>query len=107
VELTSAKTGEGVLDVSDPLQLTVAAHSMRPCCLLQLLPSIVRNMPSPSGALDLPLRGLVFDSWFDTYRGAVSLVAVKDGAVKSGDKVVYMHTSKQYTVQEVAPFFSQ
>lgn len=78
--LASGKTGEGVHD---------------------LLEAVVYNIPVPVGDADAPLRALIFDSYFDPYRGVVALVRVVDGAVKKGDRVLMMATGTEVLVEEV------
>ncbi|MCS6838392.1 MAG: translation elongation factor 4 [Bdellovibrionaceae bacterium] len=63
-----------------------------------ILEAIVQRVPSPSGKQEDPLRALIFDSWFDSYQGVVTLVRVKEGQVKVGDKVRFMATGRDYEV---------
>jgi GTP-binding protein LepA len=76
----SAKTGEGVLEV---------------------LEAIVREIPPPKGDPDAPLRALIFDSDFDSYRGAVAIFRVVDGKVKVGDRIMMYSTGKVFEVTEL------
>ena len=78
--LCSAKTGEGVHD---------------------LLEAVVYNIPAPVGNADAPLRALIFDSYFDAYRGVVALVRVVDGSVKKGDQIYMMAAGTEALVEEV------
>ena len=79
----SGKTGAGVRDI---------------------LEQIVKKVPPPRGRDDAPLRALVFDSWYDSYRGAVAMVRVVDGLVKKGDKVRFLMTETDYEVTEMGVF---
>ena len=76
----SAKTGLGVPD---------------------LLERIVKDIPAPNGDPDAPFKALIFDSYYDSYRGVVILVRVKDGSVKVGDTIKLMAASKEYLVTEL------
>jgi len=76
----SAKTGEGVMDVLD---------------------SVVDLVPSPKGDAALPTRALIFDSYYDDYRGVILYVRVIDGAVKKGDTIDMMATSAHGLALEV------
>ena len=67
----SAKTGLGVANI---------------------LEAIITRMPAPKSNLDLPLKALLFDSWYDEYRGVICLIAIKDGSIKKGDQI-YLHQS--------------
>ena len=78
--LASGKTGAGVHD---------------------LLEAVVYNIPAPTGNAAGPLRALIFDSYFDPYRGVVALIRVVDGSLKKGDKVRMMATGTEVLVEEV------
>lgn len=78
--LISAKNGIGIDDVLD---------------------KIISNIPAPSGDVNSPLRALIFDSYYDSYRGVVCYVRVGDGTVKAGDKIKMMATGKVFEVNEV------
>ncbi|MSP53237.1 MAG: elongation factor 4 [Gammaproteobacteria bacterium] len=70
----------------------------------ELLEQIVAKIPAPQGDYDAPLKALIIDSWFDTYLGVVSLVRVKDGVLKVGDKMQVMSSGKNYVVDKVGIF---
>jgi GTP-binding protein LepA len=70
----------------------------------EILEAIVTRMPPPDGRPDGPLRGLVFDSWFDQYRGVVILVHVKDGRIEPRMKVKLMASGGMYEVEQVGVF---
>ena len=78
--LASGKTGAGVHD---------------------LLEAVVYNIPAPEGDAHAPLRALIFDSYFDPYRGVVALIRVVDGSLKKGDRVLMMATGTEVLVEEV------
>jgi len=78
--LVSAKTGENIVST---------------------LESIVKNIPSPQGNNNNPLKALVFDSWYDSYRGVVVSIRIKDGSVKVGDTIHFMKANKDYIVTEL------
>ncbi|MFA7222241.1 MAG: translation elongation factor 4 [Bacilli bacterium] len=78
--LISAKTGQGVHDV---------------------LEKIVHDIPAPSGSNDNPLKALIFDSFYDSYRGVVVLIRIKDGCVHVGDKIHLMMNNQDYEVTEL------
>ena len=67
----------------------------------ELLESVVYNIPAPVGDENAPLRALIFDSYFDAYRGVVALVRVVDGAMRKGDKIRMMATGTETLVEEV------
>ncbi|HEV7500584.1 MAG TPA: translation elongation factor 4 [Vicinamibacteria bacterium] len=70
----------------------------------EILEAIVHRMPPPNGNPSGPLRGLVFDSWFDQYRGVVILVHVVDGTLAPGLKVKLMASGGSYLVEQVGVF---
>lgn len=78
--LCSAKTGVGVHD---------------------LLEAVVYNIPAPQGNGDAPLRALIFDSYFDPYRGVIAFVRIVDGSVRKGDQIIMMATGTNALVEEV------
>ncbi|HEY4221794.1 MAG TPA: GTP-binding protein, partial [Myxococcota bacterium] len=70
----------------------------------EILEAVVKDIPPPVGDESAPLAALIFDSWFDAYRGVVCLVRVVDGTVKPGAKIRMMHNGKEFEVQEVGAF---
>ena len=78
--LVSAKTGVGIKDV---------------------LEKIVQEVPAPSGNNNNPLKALIFDSFYDSYRGVVVFIRIKDGCVKVGDKIHLMTNNQDYVVTEL------
>ncbi|EHK9947994.1 elongation factor 4 [Enterococcus faecium] len=81
--LASAKSGIGIEDI---------------------LEQIVEYVPAPSGDLDAPLKALIFDSIYDSFRGVVLNVRITDGMVKPGDKIKLMSNGKTFDVTEVGVF---
>jgi GTP-binding protein LepA len=70
----------------------------------EILEAIVHRLPPPGGEEEAPLRGLVFDSWFDQYRGVVVLVHVVDGRLAPGMKVQLLATGGAYEVEQLGVF---
>ncbi|MGV8644206.1 EF-Tu/IF-2/RF-3 family GTPase, partial [Pseudomonas aeruginosa] len=79
----SAKTGVGIEDV---------------------LEEIVAKIPAPECDPNAPLQALIIDSWFDNYLGVVSLVRIKNGVLRKGDKIKVMSTGQTYNVDRLGIF---
>jgi GTP-binding protein LepA len=101
VEGTKAQIEQVVgLDCSE----AIAASGKTGAGVRDILEQIVKKVPPPRGRDNAPLRALVFDSWYDSYRGAVAMVRVVDGLVKKGDKVRFLMTETDYEVTEMGVF---
>ncbi|UOQ93792.1 translation elongation factor 4 [Halobacillus shinanisalinarum] len=70
----------------------------------EILERIVSDIPAPEGIANDPLKALIFDSLYDTYRGVVAYTCVREGSVKVGDKIKMMATGKEFEVNEVGVF---
>ncbi len=69
-----------------------------------VLEGIIKEFPAPRGDENAPLKCLVFDSYYDNFKGAICLVRVFDGSVKKGDKIKFMQTNNAFEVTEVGYF---
>ncbi len=67
----------------------------------EVLKAIVQRFPPPQGDYDKPLKALIFDSWFDPYRGVIVLVRVVDGTLRRGMKIRLMATQQTFTVEQI------
>ena len=67
----------------------------------KVLEQIVSHFPAPSGDENAPLQALVFDSFYDTYRGIIALIRIREGSLSVGDKIRFMATGAEYEVLEV------
>jgi GTP-binding protein LepA len=70
----------------------------------EILEAVVKKVPPPKADRSKTLRALIFDSWFDSYQGVVTLVRVVDGSVKVGEKIKFMATDKEYEVLKLGVF---
>ena len=70
----------------------------------EVLEDLVANIPPPEGNIDGPLQALIIDSWFDPYLGVVSLIRVKNGVIRKGDKVRLQSTGRDHGVDSVGIF---
>ncbi|MEW6661289.1 MAG: translation elongation factor 4 [Bacillota bacterium] len=88
------------LDASD----AILASAKTGLGTVEILEAIVRRIPPPTGAAEAPLRALIFDSHFDSYRGAVPYVRLVEGSLKKGMEIKMMSTGKTFEVNEVGVF---
>lgn len=70
----------------------------------EILEAIVAKIPAPKGDPERNLKAMIFDSWYDSYRGIVILIRMVDGILKKGDKVYFMATGREYEVVETGIF---
>jgi GTP-binding protein LepA len=101
VERTRAQIETVVgLDTSD----AIAASGKTGAGVRDILEQIVRKVPPPKGKPASPLRALIFDSWYDSYRGAVVMLRVVDGVLKKGDRIRFLAAGTDYEVIEMGVF---
>ncbi|MEM7579374.1 MAG: translation elongation factor 4 [Cyanobacteria bacterium P01_A01_bin.80] len=67
----------------------------------EILEAIVERVPEPQDTIEKPLRALIFDSYYDSYRGVIVYFRVMDGTLKKGDKVYLMASGKEYEIDEI------
>lgn len=72
--------------------------------IVDVLEAVVKNVPPPTGDENASLKALVFDSYYDSYKGVVAYTRVREGTVKPGDKILMMATGKEFEVTEVGVF---
>lgn len=82
---------EGILSISAKLGTGVE----------EVLEALVKAIPAPSGIEDAPLQALIFDSYFDSYKGAISYIRVVSGRLKKGDTIQMMYSGKEFEVTEI------
>jgi GTP-binding protein LepA len=70
----------------------------------EILEAIVTRLPPPAGDPDAPLKALIFDSWYDTYRGVVILTRIIDGVMRPGQKIRLMQTGQDYEIEQLGVF---
>ncbi len=108
IDLPSARPDEAKQEIEDVIGLPaddaplVSAKEGRN--IEAVLDKIITAVPPPSGDESAPLKALIFDSYYDNYKGAVCLVRIIDGCVREGVKIRMMHSGKEFDVTEVGIF---
>ena len=107
IDLPSADVERVIREVQDVIGLDVeevlACSGKTGEGVKAVLEAVVRRVPPPKTA-ETPLRALLFDSWYDAYRGAVSMIRVVDGHLKKGEKIKMMATGATYEVTELGAY---
>ena len=108
IDLPSARADEVAQEIEDVLGLD-CSHAPRISAksgigIEQVLEAIVEHLPPPAGDEAAPLKALVFDSYYDNYKGAISYVRVIDGEAQAGTPLRFMQTKKDYEAVEVGVF---
>jgi len=70
----------------------------------EILEALIHRLPPPKGSAEQPLKALIFDSWYDSFRGVIILVRVLDGTLRRRTKIRFMATGREYEVEEVGIF---
>jgi GTP-binding protein LepA len=83
---------------------SVAASAKAGIGIEEILEAVTKFVPAPQGTYDNPPKALIFDSWYDTYRGVVMLVRVFDGVIRKGMRIRLMITGGAYDVEEIGIF---
>ena len=108
IDLPSADP-EGVMEqLEDILQIdstdAILASAKEGTGIKEIMEAVVRLIPPPSGKAEEPLKSLLFDSWYDSYRGVITLTRVIDGTLKEGMEILMMATGNRFEVEELGTF---
>jgi GTP-binding protein LepA len=87
-----------------PAQGAILASAKEGIGTEEILEAIVARLPMPEGDESAPLKALIFDSWYDSYRGVVIVVRLIDGVLKPGMKVRFMATAQDYPIESIGVF---
>ena len=108
IDLPSARPDEVCKEIEDVLGIDTSnaprISAKEGVGIDDVLRAIVTDLPAPKGDPGAALKALIFDSYYDNYRGAISFVRVKEGTVKPGDEILFMAVGKRFEVTEVGVF---
>ncbi|MBQ7880705.1 MAG: translation elongation factor 4 [Clostridia bacterium] len=108
VDLPSAEPSRVIKEIEDiigiPAEDAPLISAKTGLNIEEVLERVVENVPAPKGDTNAPLKALIFDSYYDSYKGAVSMVCIVDGKVRAGDIIKFMQTGKSFEVTEVGIF---
>ena len=105
IDLPSAEPERVAQEIEELIGLdcsqAVKASAKEGIGIQEILEAIVRLIPPPRDTVDQPLRALIFDSYYDSYRGVVVYFRVMDGRVRQGDKIKFMASQQEYEIDEL------
>ena len=108
IDLPSADADRTKQEIEDVIGLdcsgAIAASAKAGIGIEEILEAVVARVPAPKGNPAGPMRALIFDSWYDSYRGAVVMVRVVDGTIRKGQKIRFMATGRDYELVEIGVF---
>ncbi len=108
IDLPSARPEEAKQEIEDVIGLDATdvplVSAKEGINIEKVIEQVIEKLPHPMGDEDKPLKALIFDSVYDSYKGAISLIRVFDGKVKAGTKIKMFATGKTYDVTEVGIF---
>ncbi len=108
IDLPSARPDDAKKEIEDVIGLDASyaplVSAKEGIGIEDVLESVVKYFPAPQGDSDAPLKALIFDSYYDNYKGVILFVRVKDGSIKAGDRIKTFRSDKIYDVVEVSVF---
>ena len=108
IDLPSARPEEAKKEIEEVIGLDASyaplVSAKEGINIGEILEDIVKYFPAPQGDFDATLKALIFDSYYDNYKGVILFVRLKDGSVKKGDKIKTFRSDKIYEVTEVGVF---
>src|SRR3954453_496842 len=108
IDLPSAQPEEARRQIQDIIGLdgagAILASAKQGTGVPEILEAIVARLPPPRGSPEAPLKALIFDSWYDPYRGVVIVIRVIDGTIRKGMKITFMAEGQDYEAEQLGIF---
>lgn len=108
IDLPSSNVKRIIKEVKEiigiPIKQSVCCSAKTGFGMIEAIEHLIKNIPPPKGDPLGPLKALIIDSWFDNYHGVVSLIRIKNGTLKIGDKIKIMSNNKVYNVEKLGVF---
>jgi GTP-binding protein LepA len=108
IDLPGAQPDEAKRQIEDIVGLdsshAILASAKEGIGVAEILEAIVQRLPPPTGDPEAPLKALIFDSWYDAYRGVIILTRVIDGVIRPGMRIRLMAKGQEYDVEQVGTF---
>ncbi|OYW04616.1 MAG: elongation factor 4, partial [Acidobacteria bacterium 37-65-4] len=108
IDLPSAQPEHVIYEIEEVIGLdasgAILASAKERIGIVEILEAVVERLPAPKGDRDAPLKAMIFDSWYDSYRGVVMLVRVIDGRIAVKDKVRFMNQRSEHDVENLGIF---
>lgn len=108
IDLPAANPEEVKKQIEDVIGLdtseAILASAKAKIGIEEILEAVIKKIPSPDQQLEAPLRALIFDSWFDSYQGVITLVRVKEGRLRKGDVIKFMSSGASHEVLKLGVF---
>ena len=108
IDLPSAQPDEAKRQLQDivglPADHAILASAKEGIGTVDILEAIVERLPAPAGDPEAPLKALIFDSWYDAYRGVIIVVRVLDGVLRPGTKIRLMASAQDYIAEQIGVF---
>lgn len=109
IDLPSADPERVLKEVDEMIGMVDVSHAVMASAkagigIDEVLEAVVKYFPAPKNMDEEPFRGLIFDSWYDSYQGVIALIRVFEGTIKKGTKIKLFHVGKEYEVQRLGTF---
>ncbi|MCX7830440.1 MAG: translation elongation factor 4, partial [Acidobacteria bacterium] len=108
IDLPSAEPERAKQEIEDVIGLdakeAILSSAKEKIGIDEILEAIIKKLPPPKGDPDAPLKAIIFDSWYDSYRGEIILIRVVDGTISTGDKIKFLASGNEHDVEGLGKF---